>query len=60
MVVLGGFNRRYNIAGDDMWADLDGDPDLTKHTEGLTSACMNFRFQAQPRGQFEQALARLD
>jgi len=28
-----------------MWADLDdGDPDLTKHTEGLTSACMNLRF----------------
>jgi len=45
LVVLGDFNRRFNIAGDDMWADLDdGHPDLTKHTEGLTSACMNFRF----------------
>jgi len=43
--VLGDFNRRMNIAADDMWTDLDdGDPDLTKHTEGLTSACMNFRF----------------
>jgi len=29
----------------DMWADLDdGDLDLTKFTEGLTSACLNFRF----------------
>ena len=28
-----------------MWRELDdGDPDLTRHTEGLTSACMNFRF----------------
>ena len=45
LIVLGDFNRRFNIADDDMWADLDdGDPDLTKHTEGLTSACMNFRF----------------
>ena len=44
-MVLGDFNRRFNIDGDDMWADLDdGDPDLTKHTVGLTSACMNFRF----------------
>jgi len=44
-VVLGDFNRRRNIAGDDMWADLDdGDPDLDKFTEGLTSACLNFRF----------------
>jgi hypothetical protein len=44
-VVLGDFNRRMNIAGDDVWADLDdGDPDLTKLTEGLTSACLNFRF----------------
>lgn len=43
-MVLGDFNRRMNIDGDDMWADLDdGDPDLTKHTDGLTSACMNFR-----------------
>jgi endonuclease/exonuclease/phosphatase family metal-dependent hydrolase len=42
LVVLGDFNRRFNIAGDDMWADLDdGDPDLTKHTEGRTSACLN-------------------
>jgi hypothetical protein len=45
VVVLGDFNRRFNIAGDDMWADLDdGDTDLTQHTEGLTSACLNFRF----------------
>jgi exonuclease III len=45
LVVLGDFNRRFNIAGDDMWADLDdGDPDLTKHTEGLASACLNSRF----------------
>jgi hypothetical protein len=45
LVVLGDFNRRINIAGDDVWADLDdGDPDLTKLTEGLTSACLNFRF----------------
>jgi endonuclease/exonuclease/phosphatase family metal-dependent hydrolase len=45
LVVLGDFNRRFNIAGDDMWADLDdGDPDLTNHTEGLTSACLDFRF----------------
>jgi hypothetical protein len=45
LVVLGDFNRRFNIAGDDMWADLDdGGPDLTKYTEGLTSACLNFRF----------------
>jgi hypothetical protein len=44
-VVIGDFNRRFNIAGDDMWADLDdGGPDLTKYTEGLTSACLNFRF----------------
>jgi endonuclease/exonuclease/phosphatase family metal-dependent hydrolase len=45
LVVLGDFNRRMNLAGDDVWADLDdGDPDLTKFTEGRTSACMNFRF----------------
>ena len=44
LVVLGDFNRRMNIDGDDMWADLDdGDPGLTKHTDGLTSECMNFR-----------------
>ena len=36
MVVLGDFNRRFNIAGDDMWRELDdGDPDLAKHIEGL-------------------------
>jgi hypothetical protein len=29
LVVLGDFNRRFNIAGDDMWRELDdGDPDL--------------------------------
>jgi endonuclease/exonuclease/phosphatase family metal-dependent hydrolase len=45
LVVLGDFNRRFNIAGDDMWRELDdGDPDLTKHTEGLTSACLNAQF----------------
>jgi endonuclease/exonuclease/phosphatase family metal-dependent hydrolase len=45
LVVLGEFNRRFNIADDDMWRELDdGDPDLTMHTEGLTSACLNFRF----------------
>lgn len=45
VVVLGDFNRRFNIAGDDMWADLDdGDPDLTKHTEGLMSACLDSEF----------------
>jgi hypothetical protein len=28
-----------------MWADLDdGDPDLTKHTEGLMSTCLNSQF----------------
>jgi hypothetical protein len=44
LVVLGDFNRRFNIAGDDMRANLDdGDPDLTKYTEGLTSACLNSR-----------------
>ena len=48
LVVLGDFNRRFNIAGDDMWADLDdGGPDLTKHTEGLTSACI---VRASPPG----------
>jgi hypothetical protein len=36
--VLGDFNRRFNIAEDEMWRELDdGDPDLTKQTEGLTS-----------------------
>jgi len=45
VVVLGDFNRRFNIAGDDMWRELDdGDPDLAKHTEGLTSACLNGQF----------------
>jgi hypothetical protein len=45
LVVLGDFNRRFNIAGDDMWRELDdGDPDLAKHTEGLTSACLNAQF----------------
>jgi endonuclease/exonuclease/phosphatase family metal-dependent hydrolase len=45
LVVLGDFNRRMNIVGDDVWADLDdGDPDLTKHIEGLRSACLKFRF----------------
>jgi hypothetical protein len=35
--VLGDFDRRFNIAEDDMWRELDdGDPDLTKHTEGRT------------------------
>jgi hypothetical protein len=44
-VVLGDFNRRFNIAGDDMWRELDdGAPALTKHTEGLTSACLNAQF----------------
>jgi hypothetical protein len=28
-----------------MWRELDdGDPDLTKHTEGLTSACLDSQF----------------
>jgi endonuclease/exonuclease/phosphatase family metal-dependent hydrolase len=45
VVVLGDFNRRFNIAGDDMWRELDdGDPDLAKHTEGLMSACLNSQF----------------
>jgi exonuclease III len=45
VVVLGDFNRRFNIAGDDMWREIDdGDPDLTKHTEGLMSTCLNSQF----------------
>jgi hypothetical protein len=45
LVVLGDFNRRFNIAGDDMWRELDdGEPDLANHTEGLTSACLNAQF----------------
>jgi hypothetical protein len=45
LVVLGDFNRRFNIADDDTWRELDdGDPDLAKHTEGLTSACLNAQF----------------
>jgi hypothetical protein len=42
---LGDFNRRFNIADDDMWRELDdGDPDLAKHTEGLTSTWVNAQF----------------
>jgi endonuclease/exonuclease/phosphatase family metal-dependent hydrolase len=45
LVVLGDFNRRFNIADDDMWRELDdGDPDLAKHTEGLMSTCLNLQF----------------
>jgi endonuclease/exonuclease/phosphatase family metal-dependent hydrolase len=45
VVVLGDFNRRFNIADDDMWREIDdGDPDLTKHTEGLMSTCLNSQF----------------
>jgi hypothetical protein len=40
--VLGDFNRRFNIAENDKWRELDdGDPDLAKHTDGLTSTCLN-------------------
>lgn len=36
--------RSMPCARHDTWADLDdGVPELTKHTEGFTSACLNFR-----------------
>ncbi len=46
--VLGDWNRRLNTPGDEVWAAIDdGDPadaDLTKVTEGRTSACENGRY----------------
>ncbi|MGK7894411.1 MAG: endonuclease/exonuclease/phosphatase family protein [Xenococcus sp. (in: cyanobacteria)] len=46
--VLGDFNRRLNIAGDDFWVEIDDqDPvnsDLTKVTEDRTSQCFNGQY----------------
>ena len=46
--VMGDFNRRFNIAGDDFWEEIDdGVPssaDLTKVTEDKTSRCFNGQY----------------
>lgn len=46
--VMGDFNRRLNIAGDDFWEDIDdgipANADLIKVTEGKISDCFNRRY----------------
>ncbi len=46
--VMGDFNRRLNIAGDDLWEEVDdgvpANADLTKVTEGKTSQCFNGQY----------------
>lgn len=46
--VMGDFNRRLNIAGDDLWSEIDdgvpANADLTKVTEGKTSQCFNGQY----------------
>lgn len=46
--VMGDFNRRLNISGDDLWEEIDdgipANADLTKVTEGKTSECFNGKF----------------
>ena len=46
--VMGDFNRRLNITGDDFWEEIDdGIPensDLTKVTEGKLSQCFNGQY----------------
>ncbi|MEL6223453.1 MAG: endonuclease/exonuclease/phosphatase family protein [Cyanobacteria bacterium J06627_8] len=47
-VVLGDFNRRLNVAGDEFWVEIDdADPanaDLTNSTDGLISQCWDSQF----------------
>lgn len=46
--VMGDFNRRLNIRGDDFWEEIDdgvpANADLTKVTEGKTSDCFNGQY----------------
>jgi endonuclease/exonuclease/phosphatase family metal-dependent hydrolase len=47
-IVLGDFNRRFNQAGDRVWADLDdGEPanaDLTTLTQDMPVSCRDDKF----------------
>ncbi len=46
--VMGDFNRRLNIPGDDLWEEIDdgvpANADLTKITEGRTSDCFDGQY----------------
>ena len=46
--VMGDFNRRLNISGDDLWDEIDdgvpANADLTKVTEGRTSDCFSGQY----------------
>ncbi len=46
--VMGDFNRRLNLAGDDLWSEIDdgipANADLTKVTEGKISNCFNGQY----------------
>ncbi|MDJ0596237.1 MAG: hypothetical protein QNJ72_40705 [Pleurocapsa sp. MO_226.B13] len=46
--VMGDFNRRLNISGDDLWQEIDdaepANSDLTKVTEGRISDCFDGKF----------------
>ncbi|MEM9806682.1 MAG: endonuclease/exonuclease/phosphatase family protein [Cyanobacteria bacterium P01_D01_bin.56] len=47
-MVLGDFNRRMNLVGDEFWLEIDdaepANADLTNSTEGLLSDCWNGQF----------------
>ncbi len=47
-IIMGDFNRRLNLEGDDLWEEIDdGTPanaDLVKSTEGRAPLCWNSRF----------------